>query len=68
MNSHLVTKYKGHSTMRSNTQICLSFGRDEVELLQMLDEGRKEEYLSRSAWFKNQIREKYGKKKNLQRV
>tara|TARA_S200002703_G_C3662528_1_gene203489 strand:- start:247 stop:411 length:165 start_codon:yes stop_codon:yes gene_type:complete len=54
--------------MRSNTQICLSFGRDEVELLQMLDEGRKEEYLSRSAWFKNQIREKYGKKKNLQAV
>jgi len=54
--------------MRSNTQICLSFGRDEVELLQMLDEGRKKEYLSRSAWFKNQIREKYGQSKKLQAV
>jgi len=46
--------------MRSNTTICLSFGRDEVELLKMLDEGRKKEYLSRSAWFKNKIREHYG--------
>ena len=68
LNKSPSNNYKRHTIMRSNTQICLSFGRDEVELLQMLDEGRKEEYLSRSAWFKNQIREKYGKKKNLQRV
>ena len=46
---------------RSNTQICLSFGRDEVELLDLLDEGRKQEHISSSTWFKNQIREKYGK-------
>ena len=44
--------------MRSNTVVSLSFGRDEVELLKMLDEGRKSEYLSRSAWVKNQIKEK----------
>lgn len=52
--------------MRSNTTICLSFGKDEVELLQLLDEGRKKEYISRSAWFKNKIREEYGTKKDLQ--
>ena len=46
---------------RTNTQISLSFGRDETELLAMLDEARKKEHISRSAWFKNQIREKYGK-------
>ena len=51
--------------MRSNTTICLSFGRDEVELLTLLDEGRKRDYLSRSAWFKNKIREQYGKKKTF---
>ena len=28
---------------RTNTQICVSFGRDETELLDMLDRGRKEE-------------------------
>lgn len=54
--------------MRTNTQVCLSFGQDEVELLKMLDEGRKKEYLSRSAWVKNQIRKAYGKDKNLQAV
>jgi hypothetical protein len=51
--------------MRSNTTICLSFGKDEIELLTLLDEGRKKEYLSRSAWFKNKIREEYGKKKTF---
>ncbi len=55
--------------MRTNTQISLSFGRDETELLDILDEGRKREHISRSAWFKNQIREKYGKKApNIYRV
>ena len=29
---------------RTNTQICVSFGRDETELLDMLDRGRKEEH------------------------
>ena len=51
--------------MRSNTTICLSFGRDEVELLTLLDEGRKKDYLSRSAWFKNKIREQYGRKETF---
>ena len=46
---------------RTNTQISLSFGRDEKQLLDLLDEARKKEHISRSAWFKNQIREKYGK-------
>ena len=66
MNSHNVTTAK--PTMRTNTQVCLSFGQDEVELLKLLDEGRKRDYLSRSAWFKNQIRKVYGKKENLQAV
>ena len=63
MNSHNVTTTK--TTMRTNTQVCLSFGQDEVELLKLLDEGRKRDYLSRSAWFKNQIRKVYGKKRKL---
>ena len=43
--------------MRTNTQVTISFGRDEYQLLEMLDEARKKEHISRSAWFKNQIRE-----------
>ena len=45
---------------RTNTQISVSFGQDEKELLKILDEKRKEEHISRSAWFKNQIRKTYG--------
>lgn len=45
--------------MRSNTTICVSFGRDETELLDLLDEGRKKDFLSRSGWFKNKIREEF---------
>lgn len=40
-------------------QISVTFGRDELELLRLLDEGRKDEYLTRSAWIKNQIRQRY---------
>tara|TARA_B100001250_G_C19804564_1_gene792668 strand:+ start:1970 stop:2149 length:180 start_codon:yes stop_codon:yes gene_type:complete len=46
--------------MRTNTQVTISFGRDEYQLLEMLDEGRKREHINRSAWIKNQIREKFG--------
>ena len=46
---------------RTNTQICVSFGKDETELLDMLEKGRKEEHISRSSWIKNKIRETYGK-------
>ena len=46
---------------RTNTQICVSFGRDETELLDMLEKGRREEHISRSSWIKNKIRETYGK-------
>ena len=45
---------------RTNPQISLSFGRDEKQLLEMLDEASKKEHISRSAWFKNQIRKQYG--------
>ena len=44
--------------MRTNTIVPISFGRDEVELLELLDEERKKEHLSRSGWFKNQIRKR----------
>ena len=50
---------------RTNTQICVSFGKDETELLDMLEKGRKEEHISRSSWIKNKIREQYGKQANL---
>ena len=46
---------------RTNTQICVSFGKDETELLDMLEKGRREEHISRSSWIKNKIRETYGK-------
>lgn len=47
---------------RTNTTICVSFGKDEGELLTLLDEGRKSKYLglSRSQWIKNKIREEFG--------
>ena len=51
---------------RTNTQITISFGKDETELLELLDEGRKKEHISRSAWFKNRIRDEYGRQ-NLYR-
>ena len=50
---------------RTNTQICVSFGKDETELLDMLEKGRREEHISRSSWIKNKIREQYGKQANL---
>ncbi len=54
--------------MRTNTIVPISFGRDEVELLTLLDEGRKREFQTRSGWVKDVIREKYGSKKTLQQV
>tara|TARA_B100001113_G_C21037934_1_gene590996 strand:- start:782 stop:955 length:174 start_codon:yes stop_codon:yes gene_type:complete len=54
--------------MRTNTQISVSFGMDEKKLLNVLDEARKKEHLSRSQWFKNQIREKYINNKKEQYV
>ena len=50
---------------RTNTQICVSFGKDETELLDMLVKGRREEHISRSSWIKNKIREQYGKNTSL---
>tara|TARA_B100001113_G_scaffold289483_1_gene245402 strand:- start:380 stop:589 length:210 start_codon:yes stop_codon:yes gene_type:complete len=51
---------KQQHLMRTNTQITLSFGQDEKELLEILDEQRKKEHISRSGWVKNQIRKEYG--------
>tara|TARA_B100000282_G_C31339844_1_gene312861 strand:- start:160 stop:351 length:192 start_codon:yes stop_codon:yes gene_type:complete len=45
------------NTDRTNTLISVSFGRCELELLDLLDERLKAEHISRSAWFKNKIRE-----------
>ena len=45
---------------RTNTQICVSFGRDEKELLLLLDEARKKEHMNRSSWIKSRIREHCG--------
>ena len=49
--------------MKEAKQISVTFGRDEVELLTLLDEVRKQEHMTRSAWFKQQIRNKYGNTK-----
>tara|TARA_R100000152_G_C6699201_1_gene129094 strand:+ start:657 stop:836 length:180 start_codon:yes stop_codon:yes gene_type:complete len=42
---------------RTNTQISVSFGRDEKELLDSLDLLRKDQMMSRSGWIKQKIRE-----------
>tara|TARA_Y100001938_G_C7765407_1_gene270624 strand:+ start:173 stop:355 length:183 start_codon:yes stop_codon:yes gene_type:complete len=42
---------------RSNTQISVSFGRNEEPLLKALDLMCKEQSIGRSAWIKQKIRE-----------
>ena len=42
---------------RTNTQISVSFGKDEIELLKSLDLLRKDQMISRSGWIKQKIRE-----------
>ena len=42
---------------RTNTQISVSFGRDEKELLKSLDLLCKEQSIGRSAWIKQKIRD-----------
>jgi|TARA_B100000519_G_C14073772_1_gene358061 hypothetical protein len=42
---------------RTNAQVCISFGEDDIELLDRWDEDRKREHISRSSWVKNRIRE-----------
>ncbi len=53
--------------MRSNKLVPVSFGRDEIQLLEMLDKGTKRICISRSAWVKQKIREEFGNE-NLQTV
>ena len=47
--------------MRSNIQVPVSFGRDETQLLEMLNAGTKRICITRSAWVKQKIREEFGK-------
>ena len=42
---------------RTNTQISVSFGRDEKELLKSLDILCKDQYITRSGWIKQKIRD-----------
>ena len=42
---------------RTNIQIYVSFGKDEIELLKSLDLLRKDQMISRSGWIKQKIRE-----------
>jgi|TARA_R100000030_G_scaffold97484_1_gene86464 hypothetical protein len=48
---------------RTNTLVPISFGRDETQLLELLDKGRKEKCMSRSGWVKQKIREEFGSEK-----
>lgn len=50
--------------MAAPKQISVTFGRDELELLKLLDERRKDVYMTRSAWIKNQIRKEYATPRN----
>ena len=49
---------KDKPTGRTNAQVCISFGEDDMDLLNLWDEDRKREHISRSSWVKNRIREK----------
>ena len=49
------------ATQEKGKQISLTFGKDELELLDLLDTERKKQHISRSGWFKNQLREKFNK-------
>ena len=42
---------------RTNIQITVSFGRDEVGLLESLDILRKDQMITRSGWIKQKIRD-----------
>ena len=42
---------------RTNKQIWISFGEDEIGLLEKWDEDRRREQITRSSWVKNRIRE-----------
>ena len=42
---------------RTNTQISVSFGRDEKELIKSLDILCKDQCISRSGWIKQKIRD-----------
>ena len=48
---------KDKPTGRTNAQVCISFGEDDMDLLNLWDEDRKREHISRSSWVKNRIRE-----------
>ena len=57
--------------MAAPKQISVTFGRDELELLSFLMKVERKDYMTRSAWIKNQIRNTYGKspaRKELQAV
>ena len=49
---------------RTNKNVCISFGQEELELLELLDEGRKKTYQTRSGWIKQKIREEFANKSN----
>ena len=51
---------KGIVKDRTNRQICISFGKDDYDLIQLMDDDRKRENINRSSWFKNRIRERCG--------
>tara|TARA_R100000152_G_C6705057_1_gene133806 strand:+ start:578 stop:757 length:180 start_codon:yes stop_codon:yes gene_type:complete len=42
---------------RTNTQITISFGKDEIGLLDSLDLLRKDQMMTRSGWIKQKIRD-----------
>tara|TARA_B100000902_G_C26454720_1_gene502515 strand:- start:190 stop:366 length:177 start_codon:yes stop_codon:yes gene_type:complete len=50
---------------RTNTQISVSFGKDEKELLNSLDILCKDQMMSRSGWIKQKIRDDM-KRRSLQ--
>mgnify|MGYP003144236122 FL=1 len=52
----------GNITNRSNSQICLSFGKNEEKLLDALNTICEEEGYTRSGWLKQKIREEKAKR------
>jgi metal-responsive CopG/Arc/MetJ family transcriptional regulator len=58
-------RHQRRKQMAAPKQISVTFGKDELELLTLLDERRKDVYMTRSAWIKNQIRKEYATQRNL---
>ena len=60
----VIKNIMGNITNRSNSQICLSFGKKEEKLLEALNNMCEQQGYTRSGWLKQKIREEIAKNDN----